>query len=188
MTDALWGDIGGYSPLPHFLVRHLKEYEISDREFRLICTVLQYRNSKSRTCFPKNKTIAEQMDSSLSTVHRLARSLSDKGYLVRRRIGRSKWEWDFSRLATMVKLRHIGRSCHVTAMTPHDMSSGDTPQVIKKKRKRNKKQKDLRSFAKERQTPTTPLKSTASRSSTGFTSIGDVMGEITSSIGEGNAK
>jgi|TARA_Y100000310_G_C20530538_1_gene738213 DNA-binding HxlR family transcriptional regulator len=144
MKDALWGNVSPHSRIPHLLLDHLEELKISSEELLVIIHVLRYRNTKRTTSFPKNKTIAKKIGISERMLRRYCASLKEKGYLTRTRIDDTKHEWDFSGLATVIKMLRVGRwgdTHDPPRPDTDDLPWGDThdPHIKKQYKKENTK-------------------------------------------------
>ena len=183
--SVIWDDVildAGWCQIPNLLLQNQHKLYLTNDQLCTVVHVLSYKFS-SEDPYPNNKTIAKRMGCTERSVRRHIAALKEHGYLVRHKRTAWSYEWDFSGLLSALRA--------IKATDPPDRFVPSPPDKSvtqnKTKKKKTKKKNALRSFAKERQEPTTPLKSTASRSATGFMSIGDVIGDITSSIGEGNA-
>jgi hypothetical protein len=100
--DARWGSdvrVHGIDTIPRIVTAHQGALGLSYGEFALVVQVFSFKWSKDQPR-PTARMLAKRMGTTRGTVHQLAHSLKEKGYLVRRCVDaqRGVWEWDFTPL------------------------------------------------------------------------------------------
>jgi hypothetical protein len=100
--DARWGSdvrVHGIDTIPRIVTAHQGALGLSYGEFSLVVQVLSFKWTKDQPR-PTARMLAKRMGTTRGTVHQLAHSLKEKGYLVRRCVDpqRGVWEWDFTPL------------------------------------------------------------------------------------------